>query len=684
MRVRPFRVALAAVSLLAGLMSAGASFPAARQTYIVVLDGDAQNVPAVAADLARAHGGQVGFIYQHAIKGFSISVGPQGAAAIARSPQVAYVETDQVVSITAQTIPTGIERIFTDQNPNVSIDGTNDAIAVDVAVIDTGIDLDHPDLNVVASTNCSGGSPFRQSCGSGGDDDNGHGTHVAGTIGALDNGIGVVGVAPGARLWSVKVLRSDGSGYLSWIIGGIDYVTANAGSIEVANMSLGGSFSNQAFDTAIANSVAAGVAYAVAAGNDDGNASGFSPANHPDVLTVSALADFDGEPGALGSPTCRTDQDDTLADFSNWGSLVEIAAPGVCILSTWLSGGYNTISGTSMASPHAAGALALFAASDNPSSKADVVDLYDALIGTGNLCWTDDSGDGIQEPLLDLRDSSVSRVCDGGGGDPNMPPLAVDDAATTDEDTAVTIDVQADIGAGADSDPDGDTLTVTSVSNPPNGSASTDGAMVTYTPDQDFNGIDSFTYTISDGNGGTDTASVTVTVNPVNDPPVANGDTDTTNMDTAVTKSVLANDTDVDGDTLTVTSVTQPAYGLAVINSGTTVTYTPEPGFIGTDTFDYAISDGNETDTATVTITVSDPAAVEESLEGSAINNGSTWTAVVTDVNGASTALDGDWNYPGTASCDGVDTCTLSGIPKRQGSVTFTSSTDNSVVINKP
>ncbi|MFQ5523737.1 MAG: S8 family serine peptidase [Acidimicrobiia bacterium] len=439
----------AVVAALMGLFvmtaSAGASVavPAADapQRVIVVLDDTVPNPAAAAAEIAAAHRGQVGFVYSSALKGFSATLPAKAAAAVQRDPRVVSVEPDQVVSLYAQTVPTGIQRIFADDNPNITIDGTDDKrIDVDVAVIDTGIDLDHPDLNVVASTNCSGGSPFKQSCKSGGDDDNGHGTHVAGTIGALDNDFGVVGEAPGARLWSVKVLRSDGSGYLSWIIAGIDYVTANADQIEVANMSLGGEFSSSALDTAIANSVDAGVAYAVAAGNSDKDASTFSPANHPDVLTVSALADFDGEPGGLGSPTCRSDQDDTLADFSNWGSLVEITAPGVCILSTWNDGGYNTISGTSMASPHAAGALALLASVSNPNSDPDVKALYKTLIDNGNFNWTDDSGDGIQEPLLDVSNTTVFAPATVDNAPDTTAPAAPTGLIATAGDTQVDLD----------------------------------------------------------------------------------------------------------------------------------------------------------------------------------------------------------------------------------------------------
>ena len=252
---------------------------------------------------------------------------------------------------------------------------------VDVAVIDTGIDLDHPDLNVVGGTNCVS---FFSACGSGGDDGNGHGTHVAGTIGALDNEIGVVGVAPGARLWAVRVLNNNGTGTTSQIIAGMDWVTARASTIEVANMSISGGGSTS-LDSAANRMADAGVAVAVAAGNNDADASGYSPARATKVLTVSAIADYDGLPGGLGQPPSNfcLDQDDTLADFSNWGSTIEIAAPGCRILSTYLSGGYAWINGTSMASPHVAGALGLLASNGFQRNYTGVSGLYDTLKAEG-------------------------------------------------------------------------------------------------------------------------------------------------------------------------------------------------------------------------------------------------------------------------------------------------------------
>jgi subtilisin family serine protease len=412
-RVRALLAAAACVTLTGAtaVLAAPAGAAEPRSTYVVVLH-DAQTRPgAVGQEMARRHRGSLGFVYEHALKGFSITVPDRAVAAIARARGVASVERDQVFR-TASEIPTGVARTFAPSNPELSIDGSDDKrVDVDIAIIDTGIDSAHPDLQVFAETDCSGGSPLRGTCEDGSaSDGNGHGTHVAGSAAALDNGTGVVGMATGARLHAVKVLSDSGSGYTSWIIAGIDWVTARAGSIEVANMSLGCECYSAAQDQAITNSVAAGVTYAVAAGNSDKDAATFSPANHPDVITVSALADFDGAAGGAISPVtsppyCRVDEDDTLANFSNFGAQVEIAAPGVCIHSTWPGGGYNTISGTSMASPHVAGAAALLASTRPTGSKADTEEIEQLLVDNGNPDWTDDSGDGIPERLLDVSGS---------------------------------------------------------------------------------------------------------------------------------------------------------------------------------------------------------------------------------------------------------------------------------------
>jgi subtilisin len=334
---------------------------------------------------------------------------------------------------------------------------------------------------------------------------------VAGTIGAIDNDAGVVGVAPGARIWAVKVLNSQGSGYTSWIVAGIDWVAANASTIEVANMSLGGSGFNEAEYDAIQGAVNKGVAFAVAAGNSDADAKNYSPAAFDNVLTVSALADFDGKPGGLGSPTCRNDQDDTLADFSNWGTAVDIAAPGVCILSTFPleQGEYGTISGTSMASPHAAGALALLASRNNPTNAAGVYNLYDEVKNAGNFNWTDDSGDGIKEPLLDVSNATLFNPAlvpggGGGGGDaaPTVNITSPVDGAAFDSDSSVAFD-------GSATDTEGGDLTSSLVwTSSLDGQIGTGGSFSAVLSD----GTHTITASVTDSNGSTGSDSIKITM----------------------------------------------------------------------------------------------------------------------------------------------------------------------------
>jgi subtilisin family serine protease len=390
---------------------AGADDGIIQDHYIIKLRPN-QNAAAVANEMALTHGLGLEHIYRYAFHGFSAFV-PQGRLNALRSdPRVVSIVADRYMSIDKppcvscrgsggastqppQVIPTGILRIKGDLSSTQSGNGAG-SVDVDVAVIDTGI-YNHADLNVVGGKNCSTGKSYN--------DGNGHGTHVAGTIGARDNDIGVVGVAPGARLWAVRVLNNAGSGSWASVICGIDFVTANSSIIKVANMSLGGSGSAGSCDDgglreAICNSVSMGVTYVVAAGNESEDAANHVPAAYEEVITVSALADFDGEPGGSASATCRADADDTLADFSNYGADVDIIAPGVCILSTWKDGGYTTISGTSMASPHVAGAVALYLSVHPDASPADV---KNALQAAASNAWNNvDDPDGIKEPLLDV------------------------------------------------------------------------------------------------------------------------------------------------------------------------------------------------------------------------------------------------------------------------------------------
>ena len=359
-----FAGALAFAGCDAATDSATAPSADARATgsYIVVFKDGTGPARALAQRLAQGQGVTPTHVYENTIRGFAAQLSPQAAEALARNPNVAYVEADQTLTLAkpgaggggggAQTTPPGIVRV----NGGVSGAGLR------ACVIDSGVDLDHPDLRVntgLSRTFVSSGRDAQNA-----DDGNGHGTHVAGTIAAVSNGIGVVGVAAGAEIVAVKVLNTQGSGAYSDVIAGVDYVGSGAAGCSVANMSLGGPVSD-ALDAAV---VAASqrVRFALAAGNESDNAANHSPAraNGPNIYTVSAV-----------------DSGDRFASFSNFGNPpVEVAAPGVSILSTWKGGGYNTISGTSMASPHVAGILLLGAvrtdtrrASGDPDGNADFI-----------------------------------------------------------------------------------------------------------------------------------------------------------------------------------------------------------------------------------------------------------------------------------------------------------------------
>ena len=353
--------------ILIGALSAPtvAGSPPSVGRYIVVLKDSDKDPGAVAAEHSRRFGAQVSHVYRSALKGYAATI-PSNRVDALRRDGVAFLSPDRDVHLLAQSLPTGVDRIEADASAARAGDGTG-SVNTPVAIIDTGSGP-HPDLNVVGGKNCSSGKGYG--------DGNGHGTHVAGTVAAKDNGVGVVGVAPGAPLYSVRVLNNSGSGSWSSVICGIDWVTSNAASlgIKVANMSLGGpgnddgncgNSNNDALHRAICGSVAKGVTYVVAAGNDGADFAGSVPAAYDEVLTVTATADFNGQPGGGAAATCRADVDDTAADFSNFtvsgspDAAHTIAAPGVCILSTWKGGGYNTISGTSMATPHVAGTTAL-------------------------------------------------------------------------------------------------------------------------------------------------------------------------------------------------------------------------------------------------------------------------------------------------------------------------------------
>jgi subtilisin family serine protease len=280
-------------------------------------------------------------VYGKAVKGFMVEMTAQEAELLANDAMVMLVEKDKEVKLptfnilgkpapqpVAQSTPWGITRIG----------GAASGVGKVAWVIDSGIDMDHPDLNVdtqrAATFLGSNTTP---------DDQNGHGTHVAGTIAALDNSVGVIGVAPGAKVVPVRVLDRRGSGAISGVIAGVDYVAANAAAGDAANMSLGGGIST-ALDQAVLNAAAKGIKFALASGNESRNADTSSPGrvNGTNIYTISAM-----------------DKNNVWASFSNYGAAVDYCAPGVSIYSTYKGGGYATLSGTSMATPHVAGILLL-------------------------------------------------------------------------------------------------------------------------------------------------------------------------------------------------------------------------------------------------------------------------------------------------------------------------------------
>ena len=351
-------VALATTLTSAGLALAQVPTPSQDQgppegvipgQYIVVFKDEVQNPTAVAREHAQRHGAEALFTYQHSIKGYAARF-PEGRLDEVRTDeQVAYVESDETAYAQAQTLPWGINRIDADVSSTDAGNGSDAVTNVNAYIIDSGI-YRHTDLNVVGHVNFAGGNNT---------DCNGHGTHVAGTVATKDNTSYVVGAAPGAPLTGVKVLGCNGSGSYSGVIKGVDWVTANARQPAIANMSLGGPRS-QALDDAVTNSAASGIFYSIAAGNDGVDACTQSPARvgagiDNGIATVAA-----------------TDTSEAETSRSNYGSCVNIWAPGANIRSTSKTGGTTTMSGTSMAAPHPGGGAVLYLSSHTSTNPSGV------------------------------------------------------------------------------------------------------------------------------------------------------------------------------------------------------------------------------------------------------------------------------------------------------------------------
>lgn len=349
--------------------------------YIVVLEDRTEHVPDVAADIVRMNRGRLGYVYEHAIKGFSASLSEAAAVAIAHRPDVKYVEEDGTVSIdtTQSPVTWGLDRIDQRNLPlSNSYTYTATGSGVKAYIIDTGINTAHVDFGgrAIDGTDAVDGSLPAADC-------NGHGTHVSGTVGG-----NTYGVAKGVTLVAVRVLDCSGNGTDSGVIAGVNWVTSDhaAGQPAVANMSLGGGIS-QALDDAVNAAINDGVTFAVAAGNGDQfgnplNACDGSPSRVANAITVSA-----------------TNSSDAKQSWANYGTCVDLFAPGISITSDWYSSNTatNTISGTSMATPHVAGVAAMYLSTNTSASPATVTN---AIISNATTGVVTSAGTGSPNRLL--------------------------------------------------------------------------------------------------------------------------------------------------------------------------------------------------------------------------------------------------------------------------------------------
>jgi subtilisin family serine protease len=438
---------------------------------IVIVNSTSKNVQSLNStiqaltDIVENLGAEVIYSYNSTITGFTFKAPNQQVTdeivgALSLDQRVKFVEQDRTVVPFSDQIPTGLQRI--DANGLYSIPNIGSFSAdVDIAIIDSGIDLDNPDLNVYSNTSMMipqesepnvddsysivnnnvnldrlgldnsavGGNttsfdpPFTANLLTSGDDTCGHGTHVAGIAAAKADSRGVVGIAPDARLWAIKALdydkfRGTCEGSISSTIAAIEYITRLKDKIEIVNLSLGCKCNSTALDDAISKAVRANITIVVAAGNINSDASKFSPANHKDVVAVSAITDLDGKCGGLNKPKWINAgqfsglyDDDSFSRFSNYGEAVDIAAPGVMINSTDMNGSYSLSNGTSMAAPYVTGAAALYKILNPGSTPSDI---RNALVKDGIqssvVCDGDRHGyfvkdpDRISEPLLYVDD----------------------------------------------------------------------------------------------------------------------------------------------------------------------------------------------------------------------------------------------------------------------------------------
>lgn len=351
-------------------------------------------------------------VYRARFRGFAARLTSEAVTALRNDPAIDAIYADEV--FTHSAINDNVYRIGGFRNATAKIDGidgpngSGERVNADVAIVDGGVSR-HPDLNIAGGFDCTGNNaPYH--------DDDGHGTHVAGIVGALDNGVGSVGVAPGARIYPVRVFVYD-EATTAALVCAMETIADHTDLFEVANMSFrhygaDGSCKSDPFHQAICDVTNAGVTLVAAAGNDVDDAANWVPAAYNQVITVSAYVDSDGLPGGLGPSTDRG-RDDQFANFSNYGADVDIAAPGVQVISTWPSNlpsrislkGYNYLSGTSMAAPAVTGAVALLMAKNGHLSPAEA---KRQLLAAAIPAALPGDPDGIHEPLLNVGDVTPS------------------------------------------------------------------------------------------------------------------------------------------------------------------------------------------------------------------------------------------------------------------------------------
>ena len=378
-------------STIEGPTASGGAIPG---SYIVVFNRGVADPPGLAKQLVSDHGGTLRFAYGAALKGFAADLPDQAVEALKHNPNVAYVEQDGTVELfgggtePAPPAPWGLDRVDQRTLPlSASYTWGTSGAGVSVYIIDTGIRTTHQDFGgrAVWDFNAVKGNDPDTDC-------MGHGTHVAGTVGGT-----TYGVAKGVSLHAVKVLDCTGSGRWSWVIAGIDWVTAHASKPAVANMSLGGDY-NQAANDAVAGSIASGVTYAVAAGNSTTDACTVSPASTPAALTVGATTKLDA-----------------VASYSNIGPCVDLFAPGSFILSDWITSDTTAVylSGSSMATPHVTGAAALYLETHPTASPAAVASY---LLAAATRDRITNAGTGSPNLLLFIGDSATTQSPASGSG----------------------------------------------------------------------------------------------------------------------------------------------------------------------------------------------------------------------------------------------------------------------------